>query len=151
MMGPQCCDDPVEFEELLNRWQARVMNEPLSLSEVVQSKRLSRPLDQYAGGTKKDGTAKRQLPHVELAKELAAKGEDAGDGAKIDYYIFDASTKPVHYKLAAEWADDVDRYGLWDNQIVKPTLRVLEHAFPERDWKLWARSRPRKTRAKKVA
>jgi DNA polymerase, archaea type len=144
-----CNDDPLAYEGVLNRWMNRVLNEPLTLDEVVVSQTMKKPLKGYAVQIKKDGTAKKQPPHVEIAKVLIERGRDADEGAKIDYYLHDASSKPAVYKPAEDWAGDADPYGFWDQVVVKPTLRLLQSAFPARDWSLWKRSRPKKPRAKK--
>lgn len=141
-------EDPATFEEVLARWQKRILNDPLTIDDVAIAKTLNKHPDEYERKTKKDGTFARRLPHIELAAELAARGRDVGDGVKVVYYCADAEMKPATYKLAEDWADDVDRFNVWDTLTAPATLRLLAAAFPAHDWKPWEKTRPKKTRAK---
>jgi DNA polymerase elongation subunit (family B) len=141
-------EDPATFEAVLARWQNRILNDPLTIDDVVIAKSLNQHPDAYARKAKTDGTFARRLPHIELAAQMAHRGQDVGEGTKVRYYCADASTKPATWKLAEDWADDVDRFNVWDSLVGPPTLRLLAAAFPAHDWKPWAKTRPRKTRAK---
>lgn len=144
-------EDVATFEAVLHRWQSKILFEPLTIEEVVITKGLGKPLNEYVRRKKKDGTFARQLPHIELARLMQANGEDVSEGTKISYFIFDAVAKGgKEYRTVDEWDGSVDRYELWDNIVYPPTMRLLAAAFPEHDWKKgWARTRPKKPRKSK--
>lgn len=141
-------EDPATFEAILARWQKRILNEPLTVDDVAIAKTLNQHPDAYERKTKADGTFARRLPHIELAAQMAHRGQDVGEGTKVRYYCADAATKPATWKLADDWADDVDRFNVWDSLVGPPTLRLLAAAFPAHDWKPWGKTRPKKQRAK---
>lgn len=143
-------EDPAQYEALLDQWVTRVLDDDLALEEVVISKRMGKPLDGYARKRKLDGTWARQLPHVEMARILEARGRDVSEGSKIEYVIIDGSTKPVTVMPAEDWTGKCDRYAIWDSQVSAPTLRVLKAAFPTHDWGRWTRTRPKAPRVKKA-
>ena len=140
-------EDPDTFVEVLTKWQKRVLAEPIDLDDIVISKRLNKDLGGYVQRIKKDGTPARQLPHIEVAKILSARGQDMGEGAKVPYFIFDAGhPEGAQYKPAEDWSGHCDRWEVWDKMTYPPTMRLLEAAFPEFDWKPWAKTRPPKPR-----
>lgn len=152
LLGFQCepSEDPRDFEALLETWRERMMTGELALSDVLISKRLSRPLAQYSRKVNKNGTASRQLPHIELAWELQAAGQDMNEGAKVDYVITDSEAKPLPVVAADKWDGTLNRGGMWRTQIAPASVRLLEAAFPDHDWQRWlleglvTRSRVRK-------
>lgn len=153
LVGYKCepSDDPRDYERLLKRWKARVLLQPLQLQDVVVSKRLSRPLDGYVRKLKKDGAPARQPPHVEMARVLEQRGEDVGEGARIDYFVKDGSAKPVELAPARDWQGDCDRRHLWETLVAPPTVRLLQAAFPGHDWKPTAKiAKPAKRRKRRV-
>lgn len=143
-------EDPVTFVEVVERFQARILHGNLELEDVVLAKRLNKSLGDYVQKVKKDGEDARQLPHIEIAKKLAAQGQDMGEGVKVRYFIADAKHKngPL-YLSADEWAGNVDRNEVWDKMVYPPTERLLAAAFPQYDWKPWAKTRPTAKRKKK--
>lgn len=145
------CEDPMRFEvEILRPWQDLLLNQSLTLEQVVIYKRLSRPLDGYVRRFKDNGERRRDLPHVEMARVLEARGHDVGEGVKIGYVCTDGGVSPKVYIPAQDWDGTCDRYELWDRLVWPASMRLLEAAFPGHDWKPWKRTRPRKVRAKKV-
>lgn len=134
-------EDPKKYKALLYEWVDRVLNKPIDLDDVMISKRLSRELDQYKRKLKKDGTFARQLPHIEIARDLKTRGRDVGEGAKIDYVIVDGSTKPLTVIAAEDWTGVCDRFAIWDSLIYPPTFRLLAAAFPADRWIDWKRSK----------
>jgi len=140
-------EDPLRFEAILHDVRERCLNGDLGLEDVMLSKRLNRELDGYVRRHKKDGEYARQLPHLELARELELRGFDVGEGAKVDYYIADGGVKPAKVRAAVDWDGQFDRHALWEGLVARPALRILEAAFPGHSWKQWAKSRPPKPRA----
>lgn len=151
LLGYKCepVDDPEPFERLLDEWIDRILTGDLELADVMISKRMGKPLDGYVRKVKLDGTFGKQPPHVEMARVLLKRGRDVSEGAKIEYYVRDASGKDNILAPAEDFNDDFDRYYLWDDKVAKPTISVLEAAFPGHDWKRWKKVRPKTPRKSK--
>jgi len=151
VLGYKCepSENPADFEAILSTWKKRILIAELTLDDVQISKGLGKSLDQYVRKKKNDGTWARNPPHVEVARVLEKRGRDVGEGAKIAYYISDGSSKPATVKPAEDWAGDCDRHHLWEVVVAPPTLRCLEKAFPEYDWKPQAKTRAPKRKSKK--
>ena len=133
------------YVEITERWLHALLTEPLELADVKLSKTV-KALSSYKRRTKKDGTAAKLLPHVEIAMALKKKGGDVTEGTKIDYFCVDASGKDRIYKHADEWQGECDRHELWEAMVWPATRRVLEAAFPAEDWDRYAWTRPIKQR-----
>lgn len=129
-----CCEDPDVFEKLVVRWRAHILHGQLRPELFCVSKSLQKPLREYAVRIKKDGTQAAQPPHVEIAKRLVAKKVPVYSGMRITYYVRNGQTSPMEVSHIDDYADDVDRWHLWEDQVWPPTERVLEAAFPERPW-----------------
>ncbi len=120
-------DDPVGFEEVCARWLDKVMEDTFDVDDILVSKTLNKPLDEYLVAN----------PMVRIAQEMAARGEDVAEGAKIRYVIVDASASPQVVQRVEEYdpdSNDIDRLALWDKQIWPATERLLETAFPGHSW-----------------
>jgi DNA polymerase elongation subunit (family B) len=140
-------DDPEDFEEVLDRWKDRILDEPVDLADVMVSQRLGKNLSDYKRRKKKDSEDwARQQPHIEIARLLEGRGADVREGSKIEYVVTDGSTKPLTVIPAEDWPGDCDRFALWDALVAPPTLRLLEAAFPDHPWGPWVRTRPQKAR-----
>ena len=130
-----CEADPALFEELVRLWRWRVLEGPLELRDVQQSKSLSKSLRDYAVRTKKDGTAAAEPPHVQVARVLHKRGREVGAGVRISYVVTDATANLV-VKPAEDWSPgDEDRFYLWESLVYPPTERLLEVAFPGGPWR----------------
>jgi DNA polymerase elongation subunit (family B) len=143
-------EDPQTFVEVVERWQNRILHGPLELDDIVLAKRVNKPLGEYSQKIKNNGEEARQLPHIEIAKKLAAKGEDMGEGVKVRYFIADAKHPdgPL-YLPATEWKGQVDRFEVWDKMVYPPTERLLTAAFPTFGWEPWGKTRPKASRKSK--
>ena len=120
-------DDPVGFEEVCARWLDKVMEDTFDVDDILVSKTLNKPLDEYLVAN----------PMVRIAQEMAARGEDVAEGARIKYVIVDASASPQVVQRVEEYdpdSDAIDRLALWDRQIWPATERLLETAFPGHSW-----------------
>jgi DNA polymerase elongation subunit (family B) len=138
------CEDPEVFREFVRAWRFRVAVAEVACDDVKISKRLTKPLRDYVAKKKKDGNDALQLPHIEIAKLLKARGEDVGEGARIDYVCADGRAKPKVYLPAADWTGDCDREDLWESLVWPATQRLLQAAFPAERWEF---SAPRVKRA----
>lgn len=149
VLGPrrdECEDDPAVFAALIERWQARVLSDPLEVEDVQVVKRLSRPLREYAVRTRKDGSDGASPPHVRVARMLRERGRDVGEGGRVAYFVSDATQSPPVVLPAEDWQGECDRYALWESQVWQPTERLLCAAFPDADWTRYGRVRSRRTR-----
>ncbi len=128
LVGFKCAEssDPADFAAMVRPWMQRVLNEPLALTDVLVSKRLNKELDDY----------KTNDCMVRVARTLHERGQDVGAGVKIQYVVTDAAASPQTAVPADDWTPDlsIDRQALWDKHIFKPTLRLLEAAFPGHAW-----------------
>ena len=140
-------DDPERYHAILSRARQRVLEQPLALEDVQQSKSLSRPLKEYAAKIKQDGTDAAQPPHVVIAKILKQRGRDVREGTRIEYFVADGNVTPLRVMPAEDWKGECDRYYLWESLVYPPTQRLLEAAYPAQDWAAWAKVRPAKVRA----
>lgn len=145
--GP--CEDPDSFEILVKEWKQRILDGDLQLEDVVVYKRLSKSLAAYPRRTNMNGSPRRDLPHVEIARELEKRGVDVGEGAKIGYFCRDGSKNPKTYASAEDWDGGCDRFDLWEKNVWPPTSRLLQAAFPDFTWSQHDKTRPKKQRAKR--
>jgi DNA polymerase I len=148
LMGGEETVEP--FCTLVGRWRKAVLEAPLELPQVVISKSLAKELREYAVKRKKDGTAANAPQHVEIAKELQRRGRDVGAGTKVSYVVVDGSCSPKVIVPAEDWDGTVDRFDLWESLVWPPTQRVLAAAFPEYDWGVFDRVRPRGVARKRL-
>lgn len=135
---------PESFAPLLDAWRTRILEGELELADVMVSKRLAKPLAEYVRRVNKDGSFAKEPPHVRVARGMKAKGQDVGEGTKIEYIVLDGVEMEVI--PAAEWTGAVDRFYMWESLIFPPTARLLAAAYPTHDWTTWERVRPVKPR-----
>jgi DNA polymerase elongation subunit (family B) len=143
-------EDPIDYEQVANRWRTRILDGEIELSDVVIAKRLTKAIDDYSVRIKKDGERAAQLPHIEIARVLRDRGRDVGEGVKIAYVCVDGGRSPKQYIPAEDWQGTCDRHELWDSLVWPPTKRVLEAAFPGHGWERWDKTRPKKRRGKRA-
>ncbi len=68
--------------------------------------------------------------HIEVARVLRSRGQDARRGAKIAFfYGQDGEPRPID-----DFDGEADRPRLWESQVWPPTKRLLERAFPGELW-----------------
>jgi DNA polymerase elongation subunit (family B) len=136
--------DVEQYNALVMRYRTRILEDAFELSDIVQSKGLSKSLREYVSKKKADGTNSALPAHVVVAHELRKRGRDVGQGIRVEYFVKDASTEPVTYAPAEDWTGEFDRYHTWEKQVYPPTERVLACAFPGNDWHRFERARPAK-------
>lgn len=126
-------DDPEEFHAWVRERRAAFFERAVELEDIVLSKSLSRPLDQY----------KSRGPHVRIAETMAAGGEDVSEGTRVSYVVLDSETSPTKVAPASEF-DGVtfDRWYYWTSAVYPPIMRVLAGAFPNQPWSRWIPKRP---------
>jgi DNA polymerase I len=145
---PECEERESVFVELVKRWRDQILTGDLELKDFVLSQSLSKELDEYATKIKKDGTEAAGTVHVRVAKVLQARGEDIGEGSRIEYVVTDASESPMKVIPAADFAGELDRHHLWETLTYPPTMRVLQACFPAGPWEQFEKSRPPKLRGR---
>lgn len=138
----ECETDPAAFVRLIEQWREMVLHAELELEDVVLAKRLTRPLRDYSGKKKIDGSDAAQPPHVRVAKVLAKRGESMGEGARVAYFVMDGAAKPATVLPAMDWVGECDRFALWEDLVWPATERLLSAAFPDRNWAPFGRVRP---------
>ena len=147
----RCEESPDAFKALVEGYQKRILEGTLELTDVVLSKRLSRPLKEYASKLKKDGTEGAQPPHIRVAKMLAERGRPVTPGTRIEYVVTDGLAKPAAVIPGEDWAGECDRCELWEALVWPPTERLLAAAFPGALWGSYGRVRARGPRGRKTA
>jgi DNA polymerase elongation subunit (family B) len=149
-------DTPTEeieiYHAVISKIREYVLSSPLSRDEVRRAQALKKPLKEYETKTKDDGTPGNDLAHVGVARELERRGQAVTEGTRIEYVVVDGDASPMRVIPAEDYANDVDRFYLWDTMVFPPTERLLTGAFPDHDWAKWGDVRPKKARgrAKKV-
>lgn len=139
--------DPNRYLEVIERFRRHVLEEPLTVDEVKQAKAIHKKTNEYIIKDKKDGSPGAVPPHVAIAKLLEERGEQVVVDSKVDYVIVDGSKDEGSLKAipASEYdGTNADRHYLWEKMVWPPTKRLLEAAFPSRDWSTWDRTRPSK-------
>jgi DNA polymerase elongation subunit (family B) len=131
--------------KLVERFRTKCYSGGLELEAVAMAQSLSRKLDAY----------KANPPHVRIAKEMMAKGQEVYEGMKIPYFITGSVKGQQVVKHASEFAGQYDADFYWTKKIYPPTQAVLEAAFPgkvERDLLAYlSPKKPKKPKAKKGA
>jgi DNA polymerase I len=139
-------ESPAPYRKLVDEMLAYIQTADLPVSEVQQSKSLSKAPKDYHRKTP-TGKDAAVPPHVKVAEAMAKAGKEIGEGARVFYVVMDGSDG-IEAISAADYVGELDRYYLWDNLIYPPTMRVLQTAFPDQDWvEGLERTRPRKARA----
>jgi DNA polymerase elongation subunit (family B) len=134
-----------DYVEAVERHRRHVLEEPLFVEEVQQTKGLNREVSQYARKTKKDGT-KQALPiQAQIAEQMAEAGEEVHAGIKVAWVVVNAEAK--RYVPASQYDGTVDRLHLWNNSVWPATERLLAAAFPDEDWARFRVRRERQARA----
>jgi DNA polymerase elongation subunit (family B) len=155
------CEDPREFVSMIEEMRRHVLEDPLSIEEVRKGAAISKSLREYKAKVKKDGTAQAEPAHVQVGRILKDRGEQVEEGVKVFWYVTDASESPMKVSPAADYANDADRFYLWENAVYPATQQVLEATFPPepgmsaddlqlRDWDRFASVRPKKPRSAKA-
>lgn len=126
-------DDPLHFEEWIRTERGLFFDGVIALEDIVMTKSISQPLADY----------KINAPHVRVALELEAAGEDVSQGTRIAYIITDGRLSPATVISAAEFNGEFDRFEYWNTSIYPPTLRLLSGAFKNHNWNRWLAKRPK--------
>jgi DNA polymerase elongation subunit (family B) len=135
------------FVPIVEAWKTRILEGELDRADIVISKRLAKPLNDYKRRTKLNGEYMSEPAHIAVARILKAKGQDVGEGTKIGYVVVDGLASPLGVVPADEWTGEFDRYYLWESLVYPPTQRLLASAFPTHDWTRWECVRPAKVQA----
>ena len=141
-------DDLEVYHAVLSKMRDHVLSDRLTREEVRLSKSLSRPLKEYVTKKKADGTPGAVPPHVLVARELQRRGHSVAERTRIEYVVVDGDASPMQVIPADDYANEFDRYYLWDTLVYPPTQRLLEAAFPNHDWASWGNTRPPKPKGR---
>jgi DNA polymerase I len=141
-IGCEAILDPVYYSALVQKWQTHILDDTLPIEEICFSKSLSKPLDGYLAKIRKDGTDSTLPGHVQVGKQLAARGRDIYDGSRITYFVLDGSKQPIQYRPVEDFDGNYDRCYLWEHAVSQPSIRVLEAVFAGRNWASLGKARP---------
>ncbi len=126
-------DDPAVFEQWILNQRGLFFEGDIPAEDICKSAAISMALDKY----------KVNSPHVRIAKELEALGEDMGEGTRISYVVIDGTVSPAKVISTAEYDGGFDRHHCWNKMVYPATLRVLAGAFPNLPWSRWIAKRPK--------
>lgn len=127
-------DTSAQLEDWVQRERDRIMNTKLPLEDIVIQKGLGQELATY----------KTNTPHVRIARELEAAGEDVGAGTRIPYVIVDGTVSPKQVIHADKYDGTFDRFFVWNDLVWPATMRLLAGGFTDRNWKRWIARRPKR-------
>ncbi len=121
--------------------QRQVMSGNLLLEDLVFSKKITKPLSEYA----------TDLPQIKVAKDMILDGKDFWVGDKVQYFFltFDSKKKPVPlpiYKFNNKYNESY----YWNNCIYPAFERILVVAYPTIKWDEYYISDKNKTGSLKV-
>lgn len=115
----------LEVRDWIINKRTDVMSGKLTADDLVFSKKITKPLSEYA----------TELPQVKVAKQMIEDGKDFWVGDKVQYFFltFDSKKKPVplpiyHYK------GTYNSSYYWNNCIFPAFERILVVAFPSVKW-----------------
>lgn len=114
-----------QIMDMLVEYKNIVYGNKLTEEDVLLSKRLTKPVEEYVG---------RQM-HVMVTKQMREDNLAVYVGDKIGYFIrsLDNNRKPVPAPIHRyEGIYHADYY--WNNLIYPPLKRVVEVAYPSFDW-----------------
>lgn len=143
-------DTPTEdlsiYRGIIEKMRDHVLADTLDITEVRMSNGISKPLREYA--KEGDGSGKRPPAHVIIARQLVERGQSIGEGSRIEYVIVDGEKSPMVVIPAEDYNGEYDRFHLWE-KIYRPTMFVLQAAFPDIDWVSYESVRPPKPKGRK--
>jgi DNA polymerase elongation subunit (family B) len=121
--------EPEDYHIVITEHRNRILHDELPLELISLAEALSKDVDEY------DVTS----PAVTVAKILRDRGEST-DG-KLAYVVIDGSVSPMKVIPVSDFTGVFDRAWLWESACWPATERFLEAAFPDHDWKPWAKVR----------
>lgn len=127
-------EDPDVLQEWVSSERTKFFNGAIDVADIATTKGISQPLKSY----------KVDAPHVRVARELEAAGEDVSEGTRISYIITDGSVSPAKVISTESFSGEFDRFEYWNAAIWPCLERVLAGAFPDRPWERWRAKRPKK-------
>ncbi len=128
-------EDPEKIEAWVLAKRTEFFSEKIEAEQIVKSMGISKSLEAY----------RTCGPHVRIAKEMQARGEDIGEGTRIAYITTDGSVSPTAVIPVEEFdGTNFDRHHYWSKSIYPATMRVLAGAFPNKPWERWIGKKPKK-------
>jgi DNA polymerase elongation subunit (family B) len=120
-------ESPAHYREVVARWSSLVLDGALELSDVTIAKALSKPLKEYS-------VDRTPPPHVGVARKLAERGIDVGEGTRIEYVVTSTASPQVCIPACDATVADASREYLWGSLVWPASKRVLEAVFPRETW-----------------
>jgi DNA polymerase elongation subunit (family B) len=107
--------------ELVDQFKKRVYRGKLALDDIVLAQSLGKKLDDY----------KVSPPHVRIAREMMAQGQEVYAGMKIPYFIVGSEKGQQVVAHAGTFIGQYDADFYWRKKIYPPTQAILEVVFKE--------------------
>jgi DNA polymerase I len=131
-------EDPRVLEAWVLAKRTAFFTDKMDSDQIAKSMGISKALDAY----------KTVGPHVRIAREMEARGEDVSEGTRIGYIVIDGQVSPTAV-IPVEEFDGItfDKWHYWNKMVYPPSMRVLAGAFPNHPWSRWIARRPKKVLA----
>ncbi len=127
-------EDPDKLESWVCAKRNEFFSQKVEAEQIVKSMGISKALEAY----------KTKGPHVRLAQQMQARGEDVGEGTRIGYITTNGAVSPTQVIPVDEFdGTNFDRFYYWSKSVYPATLRVLAGAFPQKNWMRWLGRRPK--------
>ena len=123
---------------IIATYRERIYARRVELADIVLAQSLGKNLDDY----------KVDPPHVRVAKDMLARGQEVYAGMKIPYVIVATDNKGKQVVAHAdEFCGKFDEDFIWRKKVWPPTQAILEVVFKEKaDLELLAQLCPKKER-----
>jgi DNA polymerase I len=131
-----------EMHTIVQSERRRIFETKLSFEDVKVSKTLKRDPRMYTAVKKIDGSDGLLPPHVRVANQLIAAGENVNEGSRVAYVVVDAGAATTELVPESQYTGEYDCHYLWENLVYPPTMRLLEACFPAVNWNGYLHTRP---------
>lgn len=121
--------DVDHYTRILNREKAKLASGDVNYHDLFISARIGKELDDYEN--------ENALPHVRIARRLAAAGEQVSVYSTISYIVTNGSKAPIDGLSEEEIILDNSKYDAvhyWNSVLIKQIEALLGPVFPMIDW-----------------
>lgn len=125
-------------KDVLFRIRKKVFDLALSPDDLQVTVGLQRHPDKY----------KTKGPHVQIAMEMMAAGEEIYVGTKIAYIVVDGKKSPLKTVAIDKYEGVYDPFFYWGKKIYPPVQRIVNVVWPGDDWTVMGVKRTRVSRKK---
>ena len=126
-----------EIKEFLLNKREDVINERLTKEELTITQTLVKPVNEY----------KTDIPHIKVAKQMIANGDEVWIGMKIPYILIKGEKTPIPIP-ADTYEKGYDYICYWNQKIYPAIERILRSVFKDIDWDELYIAKERKTKTK---